>query len=240
MTDQQSDIPRRGQSPMPPVSPGATAQSPAVVAKPSWWGRLTPAGRALLIIAAAVLPVFLCIGGLVVVAIMSGDPPEEAAPATATTPVSTPSASPTPAVVTRITTETEEIPFEEVVTEDATLPEGTQQVRTEGATGLKTITYEVTFTDGVETDRRLVKEEITQEPVDRVVVVGTKAPEPEPEPEEPSNCDPNYAGACVPIASDVDCEGGSGNGPAYVRGPVQVVGEDVYDLDSDNDGIGCE
>jgi hypothetical protein len=53
-------------------------------------------------------------------------------------------------------------------------------------------------------------------------------------------CDPNYGGACVPIASDVDCAGGSGNGPAYVRGPVQVVGDDIYGLDRDGDGIGCE
>ena len=53
-------------------------------------------------------------------------------------------------------------------------------------------------------------------------------------------CDPNYAGACVPIASDVDCAGGSGNGPAYVRGPVRVVGRDIYGLDRDKDGIGCE
>ena len=53
-------------------------------------------------------------------------------------------------------------------------------------------------------------------------------------------CDPNYAGACVPIASDVDCAGGSGNGPAYVTGPVRVVGVDIYDLDRDGDGIGCE
>ncbi len=52
-------------------------------------------------------------------------------------------------------------------------------------------------------------------------------------------CDPNYSG-CVPIASDVDCAGGSGNGPAYVRGPVQVLGRDIYGLDRDNDGIGCE
>jgi hypothetical protein len=44
----------------------------------------------------------------------------------------------------------------------------------------------------------------------------------------------------VPIASDVDCAGGSGNGPAYVRGPVQVVGVDIYDLDRDHDGIACE
>jgi chemotaxis protein histidine kinase CheA len=59
-------------------------------------------------------------------------------------------------------------------------------------------------------------------------------------PVAPSGCDPNYAGACVPIASDVDCAGGSGNGPAYVRGPVTVVGSDIYRLDSDGDGIGCE
>lgn len=53
-------------------------------------------------------------------------------------------------------------------------------------------------------------------------------------------CDPNYEGVCVPIASDVDCAGGSGNGPAYVRGPVRVVGQDIYGLDRDRDGIGCE
>ncbi|MFQ6547707.1 excalibur calcium-binding domain-containing protein [Aestuariibius sp. 2305UL40-4] len=53
-------------------------------------------------------------------------------------------------------------------------------------------------------------------------------------------CDPNYTGACVPIASDVDCAGGSGNGPEYVRGPVWVVGVDKYGLDRDGDGVACE
>ena len=66
------------------------------------------------------------------------------------------------------------------------------------------------------------------------------APEPEPKSEpKSSGCDPNYSG-CVPIASDVDCEGGSGNGPAYVSGPVRVTGTDRYGLDDDEDGIGCE
>jgi hypothetical protein len=59
-------------------------------------------------------------------------------------------------------------------------------------------------------------------------------------PEDLSECDPNYSGACVPIASEVDCEGGNGNGPAYVRGPVNVVGEDIYGLDRNSDGVGCE
>jgi hypothetical protein len=54
------------------------------------------------------------------------------------------------------------------------------------------------------------------------------------------SCDPNYSGACVPIASDVDCLGGGGDGPAYVQGPVTVVGKDIYKLDGDGNGIGCE
>lgn len=55
-----------------------------------------------------------------------------------------------------------------------------------------------------------------------------------------SGCDPNYDGACVPIASDVDCAGGEGNGPAYVEGPVYVIGSDIYGLDGNGDGVGCE
>lgn len=55
-----------------------------------------------------------------------------------------------------------------------------------------------------------------------------------------SGCDPNYVGACVPAgASDVDCAGGSGDGPEYV-GPVRVVGSDPYGLDADGDGYACE
>lgn len=53
-------------------------------------------------------------------------------------------------------------------------------------------------------------------------------------------CNPNYT-PCVPNDPvDVDCQGGSGNGPSYVTGPVTVVGKDVYGLDADHDGIGCE
>lgn len=56
------------------------------------------------------------------------------------------------------------------------------------------------------------------------------------------SCHPSYTGACVPIASDVDCGGGSGNGPAYVyEKRFRVVGPDEYGLDgNDNDGIACE
>ena len=42
---------------------------------------------------------------------------------------------------------------------------------------------------------------------------------------------------CCP---DVDCEGGGGDGPRYVSGPVRVTGSDPYALDGNGDGIGCE
>ena len=57
-----------------------------------------------------------------------------------------------------------------------------------------------------------------------------------------SGCDPNYSGACLdPDASDYDCAGGSGDGPEFT-GPVEVVGDDHYDLNADpeEDSTGCE
>jgi endonuclease YncB( thermonuclease family) len=46
-------------------------------------------------------------------------------------------------------------------------------------------------------------------------------------------CDPNYAGACVPIVSgDLNC--------SDIRHKVRVVGKDHYHLDGDHDGWGCE
>jgi len=61
-----------------------------------------------------------------------------------------------------------------------------------------------------------------------------------PQPTNPApGCTPGYS-PCIPPASDVDCAGGTGDGPAYVTGPVQVTGSDPYRLDTDHDGIGCE
>jgi hypothetical protein len=45
---------------------------------------------------------------------------------------------------------------------------------------------------------------------------------------------------CIPPGPDVDCRGGSGDGPRYVDGPVRVTGSDPYRLDSDGNGVGCE
>jgi hypothetical protein len=180
----------------------------------------------------------LAVGGLLLLGACdsnSAAPVEAAASGTPSTssPTSTPPTSPaaSPAVEKRKITTTRKIPFRTRKVNDSALAAGKTRVRRKGAAGVKTLTYEVTYTGGKETSRKLLGEKVTRAPVARVIAVGTK---------RARSCDPNYSGGCVPIASDVDCAGGSGNGPAYVRGPVRVVGSDIYDLDRDGDGIACD
>ncbi|MER5700893.1 G5 domain-containing protein [Micromonospora sp. NPDC002296] len=131
---------------------------------------------------------------------------------------------------TRTETKTQPIRHAQRTVKDPSLAKGKRIVRTPGVDGVRTLTYRVTLTDGVPTGRKLVRSVVTRRPVAQIVAAGTK---------QERECDPNYGG-CVPIASDVDCTGGSGNGPAYVTGPVRVIGDDIYDLDRDNDGYGCD
>jgi len=162
-----------------------------------------------------------------------------------TTATATATPTPKPVVVVTNVDVAEPIPFAAVSVDDANLDVGQNVVSTAGAEGTKVTTWAVTTVDGVETGRTVVTTTMSVAPVDQVTSVGTRvppppAPEPAPEPESGGGCDSNYSGPCVPIASDVDCAGGSGNGPAYVAGPVFVVGSDIYDLDRDGDGVACD
>ena len=163
---------------------------------------------------------------------------------TATTATTTTASAPTDTQVTTTVTEVVALPFTKQTVEDGALVKGNTVVRTAGRDGSKTVTWSVRTQGGIEVGRTVTREQVTRQPVTEVTAVGTKAPTSTPAPKPTSTtaaqCDPNYSGACVPVASDVDCAGGSGNGPAYVRGPVQVVGRDIYGLDADHDGIGCE
>ncbi|MDY0910895.1 G5 domain-containing protein [Microbacterium sp. CFBP9034] len=142
---------------------------------------------------------------------------------------------------------TEPVVFGKTSVDDPTLLAGQTRVTTPGQDGERTLTYRVKVVDGKETGRELISDEVTTPPVAEVTAVGTAAaaappaPAPAPAPAEPgSGCDPNYAEACVPASSDVDCAGGSGNGPAYFDGVARVVGSDIYGLDRDGDGYACE
>lgn len=72
----------------------------------------------------------------------------------------------------RIVTEEEEIDYGEVVVKDYNLTPGAKEVRQLGEVGLKALSYEVFYENGVEVKRELVSEEVKREPVDKIVAVG--------------------------------------------------------------------
>jgi resuscitation-promoting factor RpfB len=208
------------------------------------WHRLSAAQKAGLIVAAVALP---CVGGVAVLGASTPDDKATTPAATAqvqqladqvteTSPAptkTTPKA--TPKTETRTVTETEPITFKKRTVKDDYLPKGEKEERTAGRKGTRTLTYTVTLVDGKETGRKLVGSKVTRKPVDEVIAVGTHV---EPD-DDDGGCAPGYD-PCVPVASDVDCAGGSGNGPEYVDGPITVTGSDPYDLDRDGDGIACD
>lgn len=60
---------------------------------------------------------------------------------------------------------------------------------------------------------------------------------------EATNCTPGYTPCIKNKTSDVDCYGGSGNGPRYTKPYITYKvkrGYDRYRLDADHDGWGCE
>lgn len=147
-----------------------------------------------------------------------------------------------PQIEARTDKKTEAIPFAVQNEDDPALALGLTSIKQQGVNGVKEITTIVTLTDGKETSRSAPTEKIITAPVVQIVAIGSYvAPPPPPGPISipDSSCDPNYSG-CVPIDSDVDCAGGSGNGPSYVSGPVTVIGSDIYGLDRDGDGVACE
>lgn len=133
-----------------------------------------------------------------------------------------------PIDVVEIKTEskTESIPFESTTQNDATLSSGSSKVSVPGVNGERTITYEVTYKNGVETERVEKSNEVTKQPVTQVTSIGTKVAS------QSSNCDPNYS-PCIPYVSyDLDC--------ADIGRSVVVTGYDHHRFDRDGDGYGCE
>ena len=161
-------------------------------------------------------------------------------PTSAPEPARTPSPSPT-----TFDTLAEEVavPYAATTVDDPQRDQGTTTLVTAGVDGVKVVSYRVTLVDGVEVSREVVGEVMKTPAIDQVTAIGSRAPVAAPVPlvqQGSGTCDANYADACVPVASDVDCAGGSGDGPAYVDGPVRIVGSDPYDLDRDGDGIACD
>ncbi len=70
-------------------------------------------------------------------------------------------------------TETIRLPFRKEVREDSSLVQGKTKLKTEGRSGEKEIVTRVTLYDGVEVGREILRETITREPVNQVMLEGT-------------------------------------------------------------------
>lgn len=85
-----------------------------------------------------------------------------------------PSAPVAPAVVTYgQVSANEAVPFQTSYVDDVSMPQGTTRIVQQGSHGEKRVTYNVTYTDGVETSRTFFSEAIISEPVQQIVAVGT-------------------------------------------------------------------
>jgi hypothetical protein len=127
----------------------------------------------------------------------------------------TPTPTPTPEVEVKEESTTTPVPFGQVAASDPNALVGTSAVTVVGVDGVKTLTYRVTYTDGVETDRELVSETVTTPPVDQVTTTGSKqpvvvAPKPAPPaPAPPAAAPPASAGFVHPGAF---CSGAGSTG----------------------------
>ncbi len=79
-----------------------------------------------------------------------------------------------------MTEEVDVVEYETVRNETNELPKGEEETVQEGVDGYTKITYEVTYEDGVETERKEIDREVI-DPVDEIINVGTFE---EPETEE--------------------------------------------------------
>lgn len=128
--------------------------------------------------------------------------------------------------VSRVTgktaTVTENVEFQTLTTDSATLPKGEEKVTQEGVPGETTLTYKLVLVDGREASRTLVSKTTTREPVTEKITVGTKE---EPKPVAAAAADSGNTGAAAPAMMNVgmwdkiaQCESGgnwsinSGNG----------------------------
>lgn len=119
------------------------------------------------------------------------------------------------------------VPFQTVNKNDPNLDSGKTYVSVQGVNGVRTVLYKVTLINGKETSRQKISDSITQQPVNKVVNVGTYV-----KPKVSANCDSNYS-PCVPnVSYDLDCPD--------IGFSVTVIGYDVHNFDRDSDGYGCE
>lgn len=106
-------------------------------------------------------------------------------------------------VVTKQETETKSVPFTTQNQDDASLPKGQTKVIQAGVDGVETLTYNVIYTNGQQTDKTLVSDTVTTQPTTEIIANGTYvyvAPAPDPTP-TPTPTPPS----CYPLTNGGNC-----------------------------------
>ncbi len=133
---------------------------------------------------------------------------------------------------TKTVTTTEAIAFESTTRNDSSIEKGRSIKSVTGVLGERTLIYDVKYQDSKEIERKLISSEVTKDPVNELILIGTKEVVQYVVPAPASNCDPNYT-PCVPnVSYDLDCPD--------IGFMVSVIGSDPHRFDRDNDGYGCE
>jgi hypothetical protein len=114
--------------------------------------------------------------------------------------------APAPVITTKTETETQSIPFTSTTAQSDSLAQGTTKVTIPGVNGTTTLTYQITYTNGQQTDKKLLTSTVTSPPTTQVTTVGTyvaPAAVSTPAPSCPNGTYVNSAGntVCSPYSS---------------------------------------
>ncbi|MEW9122005.1 MAG: peptidoglycan DD-metalloendopeptidase family protein [Thermotaleaceae bacterium] len=77
-------------------------------------------------------------------------------------------------IVDKEVNQLEEIPYANVVEEDAAMPKGDSKVKQQGQNGSKSVTYMISQQNGTTITKTVTTEQVVQEPVNHIVIKGTK------------------------------------------------------------------
>ena len=100
----------------------------------------------------------------------------------------------------------EPVSYETEVTYSASMPAGTSRIIRKGENGEKRVTYRVTYVDGKEESREVIKEEILKEAVNQIVQQGSKPRKTVVSKERVDDCDGSGHGYYIITYSDGSVE----------------------------------
>ncbi len=114
--------------------------------------------------------------------------------------------------ITEQVVEEEEIAFDTTYENSSSMYSGETSVKQEGVNGKKEVTYEVTYVNGEETGREVISENVIEEPVNKIILQGTKSKSSS----SSSSSSSSKKSSSSDGGFDVDDCDGSGHGVHYV------------------------